>query len=288
MLPEHSPVMVDQVLEYLSPSPGARYVDATLGLGGHARAILDATGDEAELVGIERDPDSLAAACRNLSNYRGFRGIHGRISGLAELIGSPCRGILLDLGVSSRQLSSPSYGISFSEPALSQPLDMRLDPWCTATAADIVNGWSEPELARMFAEHADYRGARRLAKRIAEARPLQTLGDFVRLCGPRRGRLHPATLPLQALRITVNDELGELQAALAAASKILEPGGRLVVISFHSGEDRMVKHHLRQDLRLGVLTPKPIRPSLSESKTNPRARSAKLRAAEADATPSRS
>ncbi|QAA76975.1 MAG: 16S rRNA (cytosine(1402)-N(4))-methyltransferase [Candidatus Bipolaricaulis sibiricus] len=281
----HEPVLPTEVVGFLDPGPGKRYVDATVGAGGHTAALL-ARG--AFVVGVDQDPYALALARERLSPFGDrvtlVRGNFRDLRALLAPLGLPALdGILLDLGASSLQFDAPDRGFSFRAEG---PLDMRMDPDAPTTAADLVNGLPEPDLARLLWEYGEERYGRRIARAIVRARPLHTTGELASLVSraypPGRHRIHPATRTFQALRIAVNDELGALREALPAAVSLLASGGVLCVISFHSLEDRIVKHFLREGAlagRLEVLTKKPITPAEEELARNPRARSAKLRAA---------
>ena len=285
----HEPVLLDEVLSLLSPGPGVLICDATCGTGGHAEAIL-ARG--AELVGLDKDREALEIARGRLARFGArVRLLHADFrelrAALARLGIKEVQGVLFDLGVSSLQLDSPARGFSFREEA---PLDMRMDPSQPLTAAELVNRLPEPELARILWEYGEERYARRIAREIVRARdkaPIHTTTELARLVAhcypPGRHRIHPATRTFQALRIAVNDELAALKEGLAQAVELLSPGGVVCVISFHSLEDRIVKHFFRARAkagRLALLTKKPLRPSPEEVARNPRARSAKLRAAQ--------
>lgn len=284
----HIPVLLDEVLRMLDPQPGKTYLDGTLGHGGHAAALLERTAPDGRLLGIERDPRNLLVAKKRLSSVgpraqcvRGSYAEMGKLS--VEGNFSRFDGILLDLGFSSAHVDDPSRGFSFMADG---PLDMRYDPDQEESAATIVNGWSKDEIAEVLRVYGEEPQAALIAKTIFLARkaePIATTGQLAGLIEaviPRRGKIHPATKTFQALRIAVNDELGELDRTLPDAVALLKPGGRLAVISFHSLEDRLVKKFLqgRRDLR--VLTAKPIAPSEEETVRNPRSRSAKLRVAE--------
>jgi len=283
----HIPVMVGEVLRHLCPGPGKVIVDGTIGAGGHAASILEASAPDGFLVGLDLDPGALESAESRLSPYRGhYRLLRGNFAALPSLLADriPVDGVLLDLGVNSEQLDDGSRGFSFSAEG---PLDMRLDPEGEETAAGLVNRASEKELIRILREYGEEWYARRIVRRICLARarkPLKGTGelaDIVRGAVPRRGRIHPATRTFQALRIAVNRELENLAEALMELSEVLAPGGRAVVISFHSLEDRLVKHSFRDGARRGVfeiLTAKPEIPTTEERSMNPRSRSAKLRA----------
>ncbi|WP_322815385.1 16S rRNA (cytosine(1402)-N(4))-methyltransferase RsmH [Chloroflexus sp.] len=292
---QHTPVLLTEVLTMLAPRPAGRYLDATVGGGGHALAVLQAAQPGGRLLGIDADPAALAATAARLQ----AAGLteqavlcHGSFADLATLAAtagfSAFDGILFDLGVSSYQLDTPERGFSF---AADGPLDMRLDPTQGLTAADMVNRLSECELADIIFLYGEEHAARRIARAIVEHRrtqPFQRTAELaevvVRAVGGRHGRIHPATRTFQALRIAVNQELDRLRAALPQAVDLLAPGGRLAVISFHSLEDRIVKQFLRAEAsgetpRLTIVTKKPIVPTAAEVANNPRARSAKLRVA---------
>jgi 16S rRNA (cytosine1402-N4)-methyltransferase len=291
---EHTPVLPDEVVAGLAPRRGGCYLDATLGGGGHAAALLAASAPDGRLLGIDADPAALAAASARLSPFAGRVTLaHGNFRDLAAIVRAHgftvFDGILFDLGVSSHQLDTPERGFSFQVDA---PLDMRLDPTSGLTAADLVNETPEGELADMLYTYGEEHAARRIARFIAEARRkrrIATTGELAaivsRALGGRRGRIHPATRTFQALRIAVNDELGSLEAALPQAAALLAPGGRLAVIAFHSLEDRIVKQFFRAEAagtapRLRVVTRKPLVAGEDEQRRNPRSRSAKLRIAE--------
>jgi len=277
----HEPVMVAEVIEYL----GGRgtVLDMTLGAGGHAQALLE-SGVE-RLVGVDRDPDAIAMAMERLSRFgERFTAVSARFSDMpAE---NRVDGVLYDLGVSSMQLDRPERGFSYRQPG---PLDMRMGGGDEEgeTAADLVNTASEEELARIVFEYGEERRSRRIAAAIVRARarkPIETTDELARVVagalGANRGGPHPARRTFQALRIAVNRELEELAASLPRAASVLAPGGRIVVISYHSLEDRITKRFLLSDPSLRVLTKKVVRPSAAEASRNPRARSARLRAAE--------
>ena len=301
----HVPVLLAETLEYLAPERGGVFVDGTLGLGGHAEALLRASPD-VQLIGIDRDREALARAADRLAGF-GPRvrlvqaNFHQLMATLAGLGVRAIAGFLADLGVSSLQLETPARGFSFR---LDGPLDMRMG-LSETTAADLVNQASEGELETIFREYGEERHARRIARAIARARtekPVRTTGELKALVnaakGPRAAReerIDPATRVFQALRIAVNQELAGLERCIEEAVQLLDTGGRLVVISYHSLEDRIVKNTLR-DLARGevdpvtgrsrsetqlieVLTRKPVRPTESEVDLNPRSRSARLRAA---------
>ncbi|MCX7021912.1 MAG: 16S rRNA (cytosine(1402)-N(4))-methyltransferase RsmH [bacterium] len=294
----HTPVMVAEVLALLATDSKGRYLDATLGRGGHAGAILEFKPG-ATVLGCDRDPDALARVKNELLprfenrldlELLPFSGLHRLPGGFA--------GVLFDLGMSTEQLSDPERGFSFDSDG---PLDMRMDRTRGSRASDLVNGLPEEELAGIIRRYGDERRARRAARAIVEARPLKTtheLAEIVRRAVGPSGGIDPATRTFQALRMAVNGELEELEQGLEAAVSLSKPGGRLVVISYHSGEDRIVKRFFRRMSgqcvcppgtpacrcnpvnALVVITKKPLQPSIEEIKLNLRARSAKLRAAE--------
>jgi 16S rRNA (cytosine1402-N4)-methyltransferase len=293
----HVPVLLTEVVTGLAPRSGGRYLDGTVGGGGHAAAVLEASAPDGRLLGIDTDPAALAAAGARLSAFgERVRLAHGNFRELGRLarehgFGS-VDGVLLDLGVSSHQLDTPQRGFSFAADA---PLDMRLDPTAGVTAADLVNETPEGELADLIYRYGEERGSRRVARFIAEARrkrPIENTGELAELVaralGGRHGKIHPATRTFQALRIAVNRELESLELALPQAVELLAPGGRLAVISFHSLEDRIVKLFFRsesgyggeQPARIQIITKKPIEAGEQEARANPRSRSAKLRIAE--------
>jgi 16S rRNA (cytosine1402-N4)-methyltransferase len=307
----HQPVMLDRVVELLRPRPGGTYLDATLGLGGHAERLLQASAPDGRVVGLDRDPAALALARERLA-WAGDRlvAVAASFADLAEVavrLGlAAVDGVLYDLGVSSLQLDEPERGFSYRADA---PLDMRMDPTGGITAAQVVKDYPRAELARILREYGEERFAGRIARFVDEARrrgPIQTTGQLVDLvtaavpAAARRTGPHPARRAFQALRIEVNRELDALRASLPQAIDLLAPGGRLVVLAYHSLEDRIVKqaladaagrpvdvpHRLPVDppaasaATVAVLTRRPERPSDAEVAANPRAESAKLRAAE--------
>lgn len=285
----HLPVMHEEVLEMLEPGQDGVYVDATIGLGGHAEKILTMIGSEGKLIGIDRDDEALKAAEKRLSDKRLIllKGSFSDMESLLHMAGvNEVDGILFDLGVSMLQLRDMDRGFSF---ASDKPLDMRMDREQKVSARDIVNRYREKELERILREF----GEERLSKRIAHAiirwrgkKPIETcaeLSGIVEHAYGRRGRTHPATRTFQALRIAVNKELEQLRAGLDGALRLLKKGGRLCVISYHSLEDRTVKNFMLDNAKKGMLsliTKKPRIPSSEEMKRNPSSRSAKLRAAE--------
>jgi len=309
----HLPVMREEVVELLTEVPRGVLVDATVGGGGHAAALL-AASPQHRLIGIDRDPEAITAAAAVLGPF-GPRAelVRGRFDRLQEILaahapGLPVTGILFDLGVSSRQFDAPERGFSYRFDA---PLDMRMDPSEETTAAVVVNTWEAADLARLFAEHGEARFAQAIARAIVRGRPVSRtsqLADIVRSALPaaaRRGGGHPAKRVFQALRVTVNSELDLLGPALDEAVFLLATGGRVVVLSYHSGEDRLVKRHLAAAAS-GWCTCPPGLPcvcgavpavhlltrgarlaSKAEVAANPRAASVRLRAAERLGTPLR-
>ncbi|MCS7172277.1 MAG: 16S rRNA (cytosine(1402)-N(4))-methyltransferase RsmH [Armatimonadetes bacterium] len=284
----HIPVLLREVLTWLDPRPGGLYVDATVGTGGHAEAILERILPGGRLVGLDRDPEALAVARKRLERFgAAVRLVQANFADLQRVLRSlgieGVGGVLLDLGVSGLQLAAPHRGFSFRLPG---PLDMRMDPTAPVTAADLVNRLPERELAELLRRYGEEPFAFRIAREIVRRRPLSTtqeLREAVLRAVPRSAwprRVDVATRTFQALRIAVNRELEALEQVLPQAVEVLRPGGRLVVISFHSLEDRIVKRALRNTAHLRVLTPKPVRPSPEEVRRNPHARSARLRAAE--------
>jgi 16S rRNA (cytosine1402-N4)-methyltransferase len=274
----HEPVMVDEVVELLGAR--RRIIDMTLGAGGHAEALLR-SGVE-HVTGIDRDPEAVELASRRLAEFGGrFRAQVAQFSTVDP--GGEADGVLYDLGVSSMQLDRPERGFGYRA---SGPLDMRMGPDADR-AVELVNEASEYELARVIFEYGEERRARRVASAIVRARrrsPIETTDELARVVagavGRRAGGPHPARRTFQALRIAVNRELEELDASLPRAVGFLAPGGRVVVIAYHSLEDRIVKRFLADEPRLAVLTKKPLRPQHDEVARNPRSRSAKLRAAD--------
>ncbi len=306
--PQHAPVMLAEVLDLLRCRAGGIFVDATVGLGGHAAAILKHIGPSGLLIAIDRDEESLAVAAGRLANLPGrVRLVHDNFRNLPLILNNlavgPIDGILADLGVSSYQLDAEERGFSFQSDA---PLDMRMDRSQRLTAADLVNDLDEEELAAVIRRYGEERAARRIAAAIVRARRhariarCSQLAEIVARASGRAtpARIHPATRTFQALRIAVNRELEGLDRFCAEALSFLRPGGRLVVIAFHSLEDRIVKKSFRllcgqcicerprelctcpRQIRARLLTPRALRPTSSEIGANPRARSARLRALE--------
>ena len=280
----HTPVLVKEVLEALGVVPGGAYIDCTVGEGGHTVAILNAAPD-CVVIGLDRDPSALAIAQERLAGF-GDRVhlVNASYTTLAEqghfLEDRPVTGVLLDLGLSSLQVEDGERGFSFLRDG---PLDMRFGPDEKFTADDVVNHFAERDLVRLLFEFGEEPRARRIARAIVQRRPIRGtahLAEVVEGTLGRRGRIHPATRTFQGIRIEVNQELQALKTALSAAAETLQPRGRLVVISYHSLEDRLVKTTLRESTVLRVLTKKPISPSQEEVAYNPRSRSARMRAAE--------
>jgi len=294
----HEPVLLDQVLEWLDPRPGGRYCDATLGLGGHARAILERSAPDGRLIGLDRDPQALATAGASLAEF-GDRVtlVHAPFSRALEVLTEagavPVDGFLVDLGVSSPQLDRPERGFSFRE---SGPLDMRMDPSQGETAGDLLRRVDEEQLESIIRDYGEERYAGRIARAIIQARDrgeldsTGALGAIVARAMPRHEwHKNPATRTFQALRIAVNQELEQIERLLDQLADCLRPGGRLCIIAFHSLEDRIVKRRLRALAgRAGTGTPARVRllnkhvvvADDAERERNPRSRSAKLRAAE--------
>jgi len=286
-------VLADEVVFLLQPRSEGWVIDGTVGMGGHAERLLDGGGAGTRLLGLDRDPEALARAGRRLARFgarvRLRQESFGRLADEAAAAGAaPVRSVLLDLGVSSYQLDESGRGFSFLR---DEPLDMRFDPTSGPTAADLLATLPEAELARLLREHGDEPHARRIARRLVERRgraPLQRTGDLVaavRSAVPRAAwprRTHVATRTFQALRIAVNEESQVLAETLPVAAALLAPGGRLGVIAFHSGEDRIVKQTFRRLAASGfaALEPAPLQASDDEVAANPRARSAKLRVLE--------
>lgn len=296
---QHLPVMVQEVLDYLRPRDGGVYFDGTVGMGGHAAAILEASGPGSRLIGVDLDPAAAAAAGRNLARFGQRAKIyHANYTQLEYItrLSSAGRldGILLDLGIGSHQLDSGDRGFSLD---LDGPLDMRFDRDAGRPAGDLVGRLSEKELSEIFDRYGEERRARAVARAIVRAREKKRIESTRELAAivaraigpPGRWRIHPATRTFMALRICVNDELGSLERFIGASAHCLAPAGRMVVISFHSLEDRIVKYAFRElaarpedgsDAPFTVLTKKPIVAGAAEVEQNPRARSAKLRAIE--------
>jgi len=296
---KHVPVLLNEVVDFLRPHPAGVYVDATLGEGGHAEAILRASAPDGRLIGLDRDREVLGRACQRLAAFGERVYIAHRLASEMRSVvherGLSCvDGVLLDLGVSSYQLEAPERGFSFIHEG---PLDMRMDRTHGETAAMLINRLAEPDLMALIQGYGEERWARRIARAIVRARrrkPLQTTAELAALVtqvippAARPPRIHPATRTFQALRIAVNQELTALERTLPEAAMCLREGGRLCVIAYHSLEDRIVKQTFRRleqappapSFALRVLTRKPVTASPAERRANPRARSAKLRVLE--------
>jgi 16S rRNA (cytosine1402-N4)-methyltransferase len=291
--PQHVPVLLEESLEFLAVRPGGVYADLTLGLGGHSAEIALRLGAKGKLIAFDRDPEAMSKAQVRLAAVAEELGaempvveyVSRPFSEVAEVITpGALDGLLADFGVSSLQLDEAHRGFSFRTDG---PLDMRMDPRSGLTAEQVVNQVDEEELANLIYEFGEERRSRRIARAIVRARPITTTAELARVVSavapPIKGeKIHPATRTFQALRIRVNDELQEIQSLLKSAGSLLKPGGRLVLISFHSLEDRLVKDALRDGAKAGqfeLLTKKPVVATEQESLRNPRSRSAKLRAA---------
>ena len=293
----HVPVLLKEAIDFLSVRRGGTYIDATVGLGGHSYEIAKRLGAPGHLIGLDKDPAALMMADVRLrsSDLGDFKAdwptvtlLHRSFASLAQDRGLRADGLLADIGVSSMQLDDRARGFSFQADG---PLDMRMDPHAERTAEQVVNHLDERQLADVIYEFGEERRSRRIARAICRSRPIRStahLADVIsaaaRPMNQAERKIHPATRTFQALRIFVNRELDDLKALLEAAPRILKPGGRVVVISFHSLEDRIVKDAFRQgatkDKHFRVLTKKPVTATELECDQNPRARSAKLRAAE--------
>ena len=295
--PQHVPVLFHEVLEFLNVRPGATVVDATLGLGGHSSGIARLLGGKGRLICFDRDPQAMELGKARLAELKEELG-----SAMPEVVFEPrafseagaqlaegsIDGLLADFGVSSLQLGEAQRGFSFQQEG---PLDMRMDTRAGVTAEQVVNQADEEDLANLIYEFGEERRSRRIARALVRARPLQTTAELAGVVAaaaptiktPGGHSIHPATKTFQALRIHVNNELGEIESLLQSAPRLLRAGGRVALISFHSLEDRLVKDSLRELAQRGVynlLTRKPVTASEDEEQRNPRARSAKLRAAE--------
>jgi 16S rRNA (cytosine1402-N4)-methyltransferase len=292
----HVPVLFEVALELLRIRPDGTYADCTLGLAGHAEGILRRLGPAGRLIGFDRDPEALALATKRLQEARGAMGSEApEVTLTGEAFSSIARhvepasldGLLADFGVSSLQFDRAERGFSFqADGPLNMRMDMRSDAGSGPTAEQVVNGMEERELANLIYEYGEERRSRTVARAIVRGRPVTSTKQLARIVAsavPPMKHIHPATRTFQALRIYVNRELEEIKALLEAAPKLLKPSARLVVISFHSLEDRIAKDSLREGARQGiwnVLTRKPVTADEEEIEKNPRARSAKLRAAE--------
>jgi len=292
----HVPVLLKEAIDFLNVQRGGTYLDATVGLGGHSLAIAKRLGAPGHLIGFDKDPQALERSRAALGgagaspavggDWPTVTFIHGSFSEVAERIDpASIDGLLADLGVSSLQLEDAARGFSFQAEG---PLDMRMNPMSGETAEQVVNRIDERELADVIYEFGEERRSRRIARAIVRSRPIHTTRQLVDVISAaarpmKHERIHPATRTFQALRIFVNRELDDLKALLEAAPRVLKPGGRLVVISFHSLEDRIVKDAMRDGAKQGqyrMLTKKPVMAAEEEVDRNPRSRSAKMRAAE--------
>lgn len=287
---QHLPVMLREALDFLNLRKGGTYVDATVGPGGHSEALLSHLGPQGILICMDRDEETLELARGRLQDSRA-RFVHARFSELSSVLGEMdiqgVDGVLMDFGVSMLQLKTPERGFSFRE---EEALDMRMDRSDTLTAHEVVNTWPEKELARVIFEYGGERRSRRIASSICRARSkgrIETcleLAEIVSSAVGRGGKSHPATRTFQGLRIAVNSEMEEIDAGLEAAVDALVPGGRFVTIAYHSLEDGKAKRFMREAARAGrvqLLTKKPLVPTREETRENPSARSAKMRAVEA-------
>ncbi|HAX97337.1 MAG TPA: 16S rRNA (cytosine(1402)-N(4))-methyltransferase [Candidatus Atribacteria bacterium] len=281
--------MVAEVVQYLITDPNGVYVDATVGDGGHAKAILEKTSPQAIVVGIDRDREAIETASQVLADFGSrVKLVQGSFSTIAEILNQVnvegIDGILFDLGVSSRQLDVPERGFSFSQDG---PLDMRMDRTQKMNACQVVNTFTEKELADIFFYYGEEHKSRKIARSIVLARQKKSITTTSELekiiwnCNPgRRGGIHPATRVFMALRIYINHELDELPKALESVLQFMKEGARMVVLSYHSLEDRVVKNFLRTHDQLEVINRKPMTPSRQEIQVNPRARSARMRVAQ--------
>jgi len=289
MKTEHLPVMCGEVLEVLAPVEGGIYVDATVGLGGHSEMILEKIGQSGRVVGIDRDENALSRAGERLRDSRLILK-KGSFSDMETILHSEgiadADGVLLDLGVSMMQLKDLTRGFSFLS---DERLDMRMDRSQERSAWDVVNGYPEKELVRILREYGEEYRAMKIVRSIIQYRNKKRidtcaeLAEIIFRATGRTGKVHPATKTFQALRIEVNRELDELKKGLDASVRILKKGGRLCVISYHSLEDRVVKHFIRDNAKAEIVNPlqkKPLTPGIAEIRANPSSRSAKLRGAE--------
>ena len=287
----HVPVLLKEAIDFLNIKRGGTYIDATVGLGGHSFEIAKRLGAPGHLIGLDKDPAALEVARAKLvfeQDAPEITLLHSSFAEIGKRFGfAKADGLLADIGVSSLQLNDAARGFSFQAEG---PLDMRMNPQAERTAEQVVNQVDEVTLANLIYEFGEERRSRRIARAIVRSRPIRTtaqLADVVsaaaRPMNQAERRIHPATRTFQALRIFVNQELNDLRGLLDAAPRVLKPGGRLVIISFHSLEDRIVKDALRQGVKQGyyqLLTKKPVTATEEEIDRNPRSRSAKLRAAE--------
>lgn len=309
MSAEHIPVLSKEVIDNLAVQPGGRYIDCTLGSGGHSQSILERSSPGGQLLGIDADPDAIKRAQERLAVYgKSVLLVNDNFANLKDICLKydffPVHGILFDLGLSSPQLDPEGRGFSFQYDA---PLDMRFNPAQRTTAADIVNTYNEAELAHILKTYGEETSSRQIARKIVQKRPIRTTTELAQVVeeavGGRHGKIHPATRTFQALRIEVNHEMENLESALTQAVSLLGFGGRIVVISYHSLEDRIVKHFLQKESKdcicppaamkcvcghkasVKIITRKIVTPNFSEISANPRSRSAKLRTAERIITP---
>jgi 16S rRNA (cytosine1402-N4)-methyltransferase len=277
----HISVLEKEFLSFFHSRQVHTFVDGTLGAGGHSKALLDAHPEIELLIGFDQDGDALEIAKKTLAEYaHKVQFINKNFEELATWVTKPVDGLFFDLGVSSMQLDRDERGFSFMRDG---PLDMRMNREAAVTAEEVVNSWSEADLGEIFRDLGEERKWRECAKAICQARrkkrivTTKELADVVSTVVPRRGKIHPATLIFQGIRLAVNRELEVLRHVLHSATQLLAPGGRLGVISFHSLEDRIVKNSFRDDESVKVLTKKPLTATFEECKKNPRSRSAKLR-----------
>lgn len=300
----HTPVMLEEVLQYLDPKPGGIYADGTLGGGGHSLEILKRISPGGRLIGIDRDPAAIKAAQERLKDWAGsFTAVHGNYSDIREILDylgvEHLDGMIMDLGVSSYQLDEKERGFTYNEDVR---LDMRMDTTQDFSAYDVINGYTAEDLARIFWQYGEERWSKRIAEFIVKNRPIDTTGRLVEVikaavpASARRTGPHPARRVFQAIRIEVNSELEHLKVAVDKAVSALKPGGRLCIITFHSLEDRIVKTEFQrlsnpctcppkspvclcgETPQVEILTRKPVLPTAEEIDSNPRSRSAKLRA----------
>jgi 16S rRNA (cytosine1402-N4)-methyltransferase len=282
----HTAVLTNEVIHFLDPKPDGRFIDATFGAGGHSRAILERTAPGGVVLAVDQDDSALSHASAEFASFASrIVFAHSNFSEIAELAARngflDCDGVLADIGISSMMVDDASRGFSFMREG---PLDMRMDRSKPLTAGEVVNTYSEKEIADILYQFGEERRSRPIARSIVRSRPLSVTTDLVRAIervagGPRRGHIHAATRTFQALRIYVNDELGSLEKFLDSSMRVVRPGGRVVVITFHSLEDRIVKQKFRAPAAPGhVLTKKVVVATQEEVSANPRARSAKLRA----------
>lgn len=283
MQEKHIPVMLEEVLNELRLQPGMHVIDATLGLGGHTREILKLIGPTGHVIGFDRDFRNLSTAQQNLNQYKDqITFIHSSFAEIDNKIINPVDAVLFDLGFSSVHVDEADRGFSFMQ---SGPLDMRYDQSSSLTTEEIVNSWSKDDLTKIIRIYAEEHRAPKVVKAIFDARrrsrikTTTELADIITTVLPRRGKRHPATTIFQALRIVVNDEFAHIEQGLSGATNKLKSGGILAVITFQSMEDRLVKNFIKDSEYLDRVYKKPLIPSREEQKSNPRARSAKLRIA---------